>query len=102
MSENIPDKNASKNGSFEITRSGLPVNWIIYTPKTIPKGDHDLIIDTSEFKDGRQSMKFLVRDFSLDGGWHSPGFCMQYEAKPGEIYSVSFWIKMNQTNLQRE
>jgi hypothetical protein len=93
MSEYIPDKAAGKNGSFEVTRSGLPVNWIIYTPKTVPTGDFDLIIDTLEFKEGKQSLKFLVRNCSPDGGWHSPGFCMQYEADPGEIYSVSFWVK---------
>lgn len=93
MSEYIPDKNAGKNGSFEITKSGLPVNWIMYTPKTIPTGDYDLIIDTTEYKDGKQSLKFLVRECSQNGGWHSPGFCMQYKAEPGELYQISFWVR---------
>ncbi|OFX91936.1 MAG: hypothetical protein A2X05_03625 [Bacteroidetes bacterium GWE2_41_25] len=93
MSEYITDENAGKNGSFEITKSGLPVNWILYTPKTIPTGDYDLIIDTTEYKDGKQSLKLLVRECSPDGGWHSPGFCMQYKAEPEESYHVSFWVK---------
>ena len=93
MSETIHDKTAGMNGSFEVTKSGLPVNWLIYTPKTIPTGDYDLIIDTTDYKDGKQSLKFLVRECSPTGGWFSPGFCNQYEAKPGESYMVSFWIK---------
>jgi len=57
MSEQIRDKTAGMNGSFEITKSGLPVNWLVYTPKTIPEGDYDLIIDTMEYKEGKQSLK---------------------------------------------
>lgn len=93
MSETIHDKNADMNGSFEVTKSGLPVNWIIYTPKTIPTGDYDLVIDTTEYKDGKQSLKFLVRECSPTGGRHSPGFCNEYKAIPGELYRVSFWVK---------
>jgi hypothetical protein len=93
MSETIWDETAGINGSFEVTESGLPVNWLIYTPNTIPTGDYDLVIDTTEYKDGRQSLKFLVRECSPTGGWHSPGFCNEYEAIPGETYRVSFWVK---------
>lgn len=93
FSESIRDKTAGMNGSFEVTESGLPVNWLIYTPRTIPTGDYDLIIDTTEYKDGRQSLKFLVRECSSTGGWHSPGLCQEYKAIPGETYRVSFWVK---------
>jgi hypothetical protein len=91
MSEYYYDKNAGLNGSFEIVENGFPVNWMIYSPKTIPEGDYDLIIDTTDFKEGKQSLKFLVRSCAPDGGWHSPGFCMEDEANPGEFYKVSFW-----------
>ena len=64
MSETIQDKTAGMNGSFEVTESDLPANWLIYTPETIPTGDYDLIIDTTEYKDGGQSLKFLVRECS--------------------------------------
>jgi hypothetical protein len=93
MSETIQDKTAGMNGSFEVTKSGLPVNWIMYTPKTIPSGDYDLVIDTTEYRDGRQSLKFLVRECSPNGGWHSPGLSTQYKAMPGETFRISFWIK---------
>jgi hypothetical protein len=93
MSESIYDKNAGMNGSFEYVKSGLPVNWILYTPKTVPESDFDICIDSAEFKDGKQSLKFVVRGCTADGGWHSPGFCNQFPAKPGELYHVSFWIK---------
>jgi len=93
MSERIDDKNAGMNGSFEHVKSGLPVNWILYTPKTVPESDFDIVIDSAEFKDGKQSLKFVVRGCTADGGWHSPGFCNQFPAKPGELYYVSFWIK---------
>jgi len=97
MSRQIRDKTAGMNGSFEITKSGLPVNWLVYTPETVPKGDFDIIIDTTEYKDGNQSLKFLVRECSSVGGWWSPGFCNEYPANPGDIFRISFWIMNNGT-----
>jgi hypothetical protein len=93
MSEIMVDKNAGMNGSFEYTKSGLPVNWLLYTPYTVPEGDFEIIVDTIEFKDGKQSLKFLVRECSATGGWYSPGFCNEYPAKSGETYRVTFWVK---------
>ena len=93
MSETIRDEDAGMNGSFEWTKSGLPVNWLLYTPNTVPTGDFDLIIDQTEVKAGKQSLKFVVRECAATGGWHSPGLCKQYPALPGETYRVSFWIK---------
>ena len=93
FSESILDESAGMNGGFEITESGLPVNWFVYTPETIPTGEYDLIIDTVEYWSGQQSLKFVVRECSPRGGWHSPGFCQQYEATPGMTYTVGFWVK---------
>lgn len=93
MSEEISDDSAGINGSFEKTKSGLPVNWLLYSPQTIPSGDYDLILDSTNFKDGRQSLKFLVRECSAAGGWRSPGLAKEYHAKPAETYKVSFWIQ---------
>lgn len=93
MSESVMDKTVGMNGSFEIVKSGLPVNWLIFSPKTVETGDFDLIIDTTEFKDGRQSLHFAVRECSSDGGWDSPGFCKEFTAIPGELYKLSFWVK---------
>ena len=93
FSEYIIDKSAGMNGSFEYTKSGLPVNGLLYTSKTVETGDFDIIFDTTEFKDGNQSLKFLVRKCSAVGGWKSPGFCNEDDADPGETYKVSFWVK---------
>ena len=95
MSESVLDESAGMNGSFEVVRSGLPVNWFVYTPKTIPTGDYDLVIDTTEHQGGRQSLKFAVRQCSPEGGWHSPGFSREYDATPGASVSVGFWVKHN-------
>lgn len=92
FSETIEDDTVGVNGSFEVTESGLPVNWLVYSPETIPEGDYDLIVDTTEFKSGKQSLKFSVRECSSIGGWYSPGFSQQWEAIPGETYTVECWI----------
>lgn len=98
MSETIYDKSAGLNGSFEVTQSGLPVNWLVFTPETVENSDFDLIIDTSEYKEGKQSLKFLVRECSAGGEWNSPGFCKEYEVSPGASYVVSFWVKNTGSN----
>ena len=93
LSESVLDDSVGMNGGFEITESGLPVNWFVYTPATIPTGDYDLVIDTIEYKGGKQSLKFVVRDCSSVGGRHSHGFSKEYEATSGVTYLVGFWVK---------
>ena len=99
MSKTYYDATAGINGSFEVTKSGLPVNWLLYTTETVKNADFDLIIDTSEFKEGKQSLKLLVRECSATGGWHSPGFCKEYKAVPGDSYVVSFWVKNSRSKF---
>jgi hypothetical protein len=89
------DKNVGFNGNFEITRENLPVNWILYTPQTVPSGDFDIKMDNKEFKDGVQSLHFVVRTCASTGGWHSPGLSKELSAKPGDTYKISFWLKNN-------
>ena len=93
MSEKIYDKSSGMNGSFEIINSGLPVNWLVYTSNTVPDGDFDIIFDAKDYKDGSQSLKFLIRNCSDVGGWYSPGIASEYHATPGSTYNISFWIK---------
>jgi len=99
MSEIIRDETAGMNGSFEVTKSGLPVNWILYTPKTVENSDFDLIVDSSEYKEGKQSLKFIVRKCIARGEWNSPGFCREYEAIPGDSYVISFWVKNEESEF---
>lgn len=93
LSETTVDPTTGVNGSFETTKAGLPVNWIIYTPKTVPAGDFDVVVDTVQFKDGRQSLKFLVRKPSPNGGRLSPGLSQVFKGSPGQTFKVSFWAK---------
>ena len=93
MSESIEDESVGMNGGFEHTQSGLPVNWLVYSPSTIPTASYELIFDRADFKEGKQSLKFLIHKCSATGGWHSPGITQEYPAIPGESYVISFWIK---------
>lgn len=102
MSESVIDESAGVNGGFEITKDGLPVNWLVYTPATIPSGDYDLVIDTVEYKEGKQSLKFVVRDCAPNGGWHSPGFSKEFEATTGVTYLVGLWVKNEGSGFRAE
>jgi hypothetical protein len=93
MSEQITDDRAGLNGGFEFAQSGLPVNWLMYTPKTVPEGDFMIVLDTVDFTEGKQSLKFVVNACSSNGGWHSPGFCKEFPADPGTRWKISFRIK---------
>lgn len=93
LSEIREDPEAGMNGSFEVVRDGLPVNWFVYTPDKAPSGDWDMVIDTVDPRSGRQSLQFVVRECLADGGWHSPGLTQEFEADPGATYTVGFWVK---------
>lgn len=93
MSEYIIDDEVGVNGGFEIVRDHLPVNWLMYTPNTVPEGDFDIVFDQTDFVEGKQSLKFVVRECSSAGAWHSPGFTREFPAKPGEHLRISFWLK---------
>lgn len=92
MSEQIRDPSAGVNGSFEVVSAGLPVNWLVYTPKTVPDSAFDIMIDTTEQAHGRQSLKFAVRTCTSVGGWQSPGLAQEYPAETGDIFNVSFSV----------
>lgn len=93
LSESVIDPSAGLNGGFEIVDSGLPVNWLVYTPRTVPTGDFDLVVDTLQYKGGNQSLMFHVRECSSAGGHRSPGISREYEAEAGEIYTLGFWVQ---------
>lgn len=96
-SENETDKLAGLNGGFEISENNLPVNWLMYTPKTVPNADFEISFDTNIYKEGSQSLRFDVTNCSSTGGWHSPGFTNEFneigQFKGESIYKLSFWIK---------
>jgi len=100
MSEHVPGDDNKMNGSFEIVKNNLPVNWRFYTSKTVQGGDFDIIIDSLTYKEGKQSLKFLIRNCDNLGGWHSPGFFSDFNASPDETYKVSFWVKNQGSSFQ--
>jgi hypothetical protein len=93
------DPAAGLNGSFEVVQEGLPVNWYFYSPDTVPDGDFDIVLDSNGPRDGKQSLKFAVRDCSAEGGRYSPGFFQEFDAAPGETYTVSFWARNEGTTF---
>lgn len=100
MSTMIKGVDNKMNGGFEIVKQNLPVNWYFYSPETVPSGDFKIITDTMEFKEGKQSLKFLIHECDTLGGWHSPGFFQQFNAVGGERYKVSFWLKNQESSLK--
>lgn len=97
MSEKTTDTSVGLNGGFEISKNGLPVNWLIYTPKTVPTGDFEILLDKENYKEGNQSLKFIVRECASSGGWGSPGFTNEFfevgKFEGKSSYKLGFWIK---------
>jgi len=99
MSESVTDESAGINGSFEVIKNNLPVNWLVYTPNTTGEGDFDFSFDTKDAKEGKQSLKLDVKTCSAKGGWHSPGIAQEIPVKANEEYKISFWIKNSQSTF---
>ena len=82
-------ESAGFNGSFEIARSGLPVNWYFYY-SPIKNGGVEISLDTSDAIEGNQSLKLVSR--RVERVW-KPGFFQVLPAKSESSYRVSFWLK---------
>lgn len=93
MSERVEDRSLGMNGGFEHVSSALPVNWLVYTPETVPTGSFAIDVDTVEYREGAQSLRFDVQECSDGGGWGSPGIAQEIPAEVGVPYRVGFWIK---------
>ena len=93
LSEQVKDSSVGMNGGFEHARSGLPVNWYVYTPATLPTAEYQLLFDREDHREGEQSLEFRVAKCSSEGGSDSPGLFQEYPAEPGVTYTVGFWIK---------
>lgn len=85
------DNTAGLNGSFEVARSGLPVNWYFHKPP-LEQGDAELMLDETDPVDGRRAVKLLVH--RTDGaGYRTAGMFQTIDAEPNRTYRVSFWIR---------
>lgn len=92
LSESAIDHSVGMNGSFEIVKNGLPVNWLVYTEKTVKEGQFKISID-DDSKQGNNSLKFSVVKCSGKGGWLSPGISQEINAKKNANYKVTLWAK---------
>ena len=92
MSIREKSESAGFNGSFEIVKSGLPVNWYIHYPP-IKNGDVEISLDTKDAVEGNQSLKFIVLRVDARPGWRRPGLFQVRSAKSRRSYKVSFWLK---------
>lgn len=93
MSESKINPTIDNNGNFEFVKENLPINWLVYTPKTVKNGDFKIAFDQADFKSGKQSLRFDVKNCSAERGWYSPGIAQEIPAKSGEEFNISFWVK---------
>lgn len=100
MSEHIVDDKAGFNGSFESEKNGVPINWITYTSKTAKYANFRLYFDTKEAKDGKQCLRFDVKNCSDKGGRLSPGIAQEILVKEGETYRLTYWVKNKESNFR--
>lgn len=103
MTEKVSDPSAGLNGSFEIVKDGLPVNWLMYTPNTVEDAEFEIILDQQEFKEGAQSLQFKVESVK-DEGHGAPGFTNEFfdigKFSGEATYRVSFWVKNEGTEFR--
>lgn len=104
FSEKETDPSAGLNGSFEISKNDLPVNWLMYTPNTVADSDFEISLDKSVFTEGSQSLRFDVKSCSATGGRYSPGFTNEFvdigKFNGEGTYKLSFWIKNDGTKYR--
>lgn len=92
MAEINESETAGFNGSFEDVQNGVPTNWYIYSPSN-DKENAEILFDTFNPPDGKQSLKFEIKNCSPVGGWYSPGIFTEVDCENGKTYQVSFWQK---------
>lgn len=83
------------NGSFEIIKEGIPVNWLFYQPKLA--NSYKLTLDTVDYAHGTQSLRFDVTAVDSTRLIPYPGFTNEF-TEVGKFhgegwYEVSLWIK---------
>lgn len=92
LSESVKHDGAGLNGGFETVAGKLPVNWLLYTPDTVPDADFTLDVDNTRFFEGSRSLHFAVKHCLAEGGWHSPGCATEQPVTAGERYRVSLRV----------
>ena len=92
LSESTRDRAVGLNGGFEVVRDGLPLNWLVYTPRTVRDANFRVTVDTDAHH-GERAVKFEVTRCASTGGRLSPGLAQEMAATPGATYEVTIWMK---------
>lgn len=93
LSESVMRPEVGLNGGFETSDQGLPVNWLLYTPATVPDADFTLGLDTRQPAEGDHCLAFAVTRCGAEGGWRSPGCAIEQPARKGGRYRVSLMVQ---------
>ncbi len=98
------DKAAGYNGGFEVVKKGLPVNWLFTAESNQLYSDFEVISDSLDFREGKRSVRFSVKNCSDEGGWKSPGFGNEFYGTgkfigPAE-YRVRLWVKSKKSTAR--
>eukprot|EP00825_Cyclidium_porcatum_P028628 TRINITY_DN30830_c0_g1_i1.p1 TRINITY_DN30830_c0_g1~~TRINITY_DN30830_c0_g1_i1.p1 ORF type:complete len:150 (+),score=9.73 TRINITY_DN30830_c0_g1_i1:43-492(+) len=78
---------------LRLPKKDCRLTGFFYTKNTCKSGDFEIITDTTDYKEGKQSIKFQIRSCSDKGDRFSPGLANEIEVKSGETYKISFWFK---------
>jgi hypothetical protein len=93
------DEAAGFNGSFEVVRSGLPVNWAVYH-RPLSEGSATFSVDSTQAVDGDRSVRFQLWTAFPGRGHRSPGFFQVTDAEEGQTYEVSLWVRNESSALR--
>ena len=103
LSDSTSEKIIGINGGFEEVKDNLPLNWLIYSPKTIPKADFKITLDQKVYKEGMQSLRFDVLQANDGANGKYPGFTNEFFEVgkfSGEAsYKLSFWLKNTESKF---
>lgn len=82
---------AGLNLGFEHSKNGLPANWILYDP---PQSTYKITLDTVQFAEGKQSLRFDITRAASTGPLTYTGFTNEFIAltKGGGRYTLRFRI----------
>jgi hypothetical protein len=98
MSHTEHNPKAGFNGGFEHVKNNAPANWQVYP------SDRDNVFtlraDTTDFKEGRQSLHIEVEKSSGKAGRFAPGIATEVALEKGKTYHMSYWIKTTVQGLR--
>lgn len=92
-------KSAGSNLGFEVSKRGLPANWIIYDP---PHAEYRASLDTLNFKEGKRSLRFDIYRSAVEGRVNYAGFTNEFSSltKGGGKYKLSYWVMNKGTKFR--